>query len=591
MLGKIILLLTLFFASVCQAQLAFTLKLSTKQIGRADQLQAEYEISNAANVEDFKPKDFGDWNVISGPEYSQQSISVNGQTSSSISYIYILSPKKIGIANVPGANIIADGKKLSCADAVVQVSDKQHLAVTQPQQNNMLQLPPIFNEEDLDALAQNNILKPGEKPDEKIRKNIFVKVSANKTTCFVGEPILVTYQLFSALENEAKVNRQPTFSGCSVIEMTDPNEQATMQTINGKTYKVFTIRKVQLIPLQEGELKLDTATVDNNVSFSLPDNPYQMQSYSATLPSNPLSILVKGLPEKNKPENFSGVVGDFNITANVDSTRISAGENNILKIKIEGQGNFSNIYQPIIKWSKNMQNFEGSDNQHVNKNTFPESGDITFQIPFIITHEGVDTIPAISFTFFNPETQTFKTVYTQPVSIVVTHAIPKENLQNSITEGASGDYYFWIIGTVALLAASFFIFLTNKKKYSITATVKNDIKSAAPKETFQQPAFKMKINFDRELEKLQNDNDNRRFFLQAKNILQLALQQKTDSASNSISTLISVLPKYTDNEAVIADAENIYKICNYSLYTPNVSEEEKVLLQARLEILIKKLEI
>ncbi len=585
--------LPLFFsANWLFAQLSFTIKIQDREIGKADVLQVEYAVDNAGSISDFKQPVFTDWNVVSGPEYSQQSISMNGKTESTISYVYMLSPKKTGSLTVPGSTVTANGKKLACNTASVQVSTQQHVASAQ-QQQNIFQFPVVpDNMLQGDDLSQNNILKPGENPSEKIRKNIFVKVVASKTTCFVGEPVLVTYQLFSAMQAQAKMNKSPSFSRCSVIEMTSPDEHENIQNINGKDYKVYTIRKVQIIPLQEGDLKLDTASIDNEVTFSSPDNPYKTQNYTATTVSNSLIIHVMPLPEKNKPADFQGAIGTFHITAKADSSRIALGENNNLQIIIEGEGNFNGVSQPAVQWPKDLQHFDVSDSEHVAKTSFPMTGSRNFNIPFIGTKEGTDTIPAISFTFFDPSIQTYQIIHSKDIVVTITPPLPKsKQFKDIVTEDIANPQYLWLGGLIALIVGFVFI-ITNKKNTRIqdVSLEKNEEIINLEKVKLTE-APKVKTDLVWELNKLQNITDNKEFFMKVKSILNLALQQKLNVSSGTSAILLSALQKQIKNEALRNDAENIYTICDRSLYSPIVSGEEKISLHNQLESVIKRLEV
>src|SRR6201999_3240685 len=94
------------------------------------------------------------------------------------------------------------------------------------------------------------VLKPGENIRDKVRKNLFVKVQVDRNTCYVGEPIVATYKLYSRLNAESRVTKRPSLNGFSVYDMIDPGADAvSVEKLNGKAYTVHTIRKTQLIPL------------------------------------------------------------------------------------------------------------------------------------------------------------------------------------------------------------------------------------------------------------------------------------------------------------------------------------------------------
>ncbi len=211
------------------------------------------------------------------------------------------------------------------------------------------QLPSLINDApDDDTYLSNTVLRPGESAQDKIRSQIFIKTSVSKKNCFVGEPVLVMYQLYTALYCQPKVVKQPSFSGCSLVEMTT-DEPEYMEKENGKMYRVLLVRKVQLTPLQEGELIIPPAVVNNEVGFTSMENPYRLKSYSAAVTSRTDSIHVKALPA-NKPADYSGIAGKFTIAAKADSNTIPQGENNLLKITISGDGNINAIALPILHW-------------------------------------------------------------------------------------------------------------------------------------------------------------------------------------------------------------------------------------------------
>jgi hypothetical protein len=50
--------------------------------------------------------------------------------------------------------------------------------------------------------------------------------------------------------------------------MIDPtDDRVSVEKVNGKNFSVHIIRKVQLIPLQAGEVTLDPVELDNNIYF------------------------------------------------------------------------------------------------------------------------------------------------------------------------------------------------------------------------------------------------------------------------------------------------------------------------------------
>lgn len=463
--------------------------------------------------------------------------------------------------------------------------------VAKAQHTAPVQLPSLIDELQRENYDVNPVLDANETPAEKIRKNIFIKVSANKTSCFVGEPVLVTYELFSGLRSQSKVSKQPAFSGCSVIEMTT-DEPPALQKRGDKLYRIFLIRRVQLIPLQEGSLKLGNALVDNEVTFSSVTNPYQTQDFSATVSSVPLIINVKALPDKNKPSNFSGIIGRFHITSKVDSLTIAKGENNVLQVNIEGEGNFESITAPYIEWPKGTEHFDANDSQHIDKLRFPSHGGVTFNIPFIGTKKGYITIPVISFTYFDAATVNYITVKTKDIHVLVTHALTKtERAKNIVTEDITNRKYLWIVPAIALTVG--FVWIVSSKKNRKHEVNKPGNKKQLPAEDVIQElqaaeagAVKQ-TDFLNELHLLEGVADSQEFFTQTKAILTLALQEKLKLESESETILLNALQQQTKDVTLLASVETIYKVCNRSLYSPIANEEVKTLIHKQLSNIIE----
>ena len=55
------------------------------------------------------------------------------------------------------------------------------------------------------------------------------------------------------------------------------------------------------------------------------------------------------LPEDNRPDDFSGAIGQFDFQASVAPLQVKAGDPLTLKMDIKGSGNFKNLKMPVFK--------------------------------------------------------------------------------------------------------------------------------------------------------------------------------------------------------------------------------------------------
>ena len=427
-----------------------------------------------------------------------------------------------------------------------------------------------------DPYTQSLVLRDGDKPGDIIQNNIFIKIVVSKNTCFVGEPIFVDYLLYAAIRNQSKMNRPPVFTGCSVMEMTNPEEPARLEKIKNKVYKIFSFRKVQLTPLQEGDLIIDTVSLHTEVGFSAPNNPLDVTDYSANIISNIIHVQVKPLPTNDKPMNFSGIIGKFQISANVDSIRISAGENNNLHIVISGQGNLDGITQPTVNWPEGIEHFDGSDSQHIDKSNFPSSGEKLFTIPFIGTKEGSYTIPKISYSFFDPQTQTYVSLESDSIPVNITHALPKhEEMKEIVPEDITNRKYLWIIPAIALTVSFIWIISSRKKTPPAVSTL---LENAIPDNILAQTES---TDFNLALQQLTVIDDNQLFFRTAKKILTKALQEMLHTDIVVEQELIQLMEKKLGFDHGTL-AKDIYAICNLHLYAPVIQDVTKQALLNQL---------
>lgn len=448
-----------------------------------------------------------------------------------------------------------------------------------------MQLPSLFGEiEAQNQYEENAILRRGEDPETKIHKLIFIKTSISKKEAYVGEPILVIYQLYTSVSCHSSVTKQVAFSGCSVIEMTSDEPEQTLKE-KGVLYRVQLIRKVQLIPLQAGDLVVPPATVNNEVSFSTTSDPFVQKQYVSDVSSEPYHIRINALPEP-VPADFSGITGKFTISAKTDSVSIAAGENNRLQVTIAGVGNIEAITEPKVNWPKHCEHFDPTDSQHINRLNFPESGDKTFIFPFIVTKKGTASIPVVSFTYFNTELKKFKTVSTKEIPLLITAATKKTNPALLVTQNLSNGAYLWFVpGIAAIVIVVWLLSNRNKKKAvkHVPPVIKKEVKESDAEEIKTA-----KPDYELILTALSETENNRTFFTNAKTLLVSTLQYHLSPKQDDEMILLNLLNN--KEESLAKDAQQIIAACNQNLYSPEEDNATRTKMIEQLSKLINQLE-
>ncbi len=400
------------------AQVKFYTLLDKNLVGREQAVQLTYVIENAGSVEKFEPPAFPNFLLLQGPVESSGMTVVNGNMSQYTSLLFLLQPKTTGRIAISGAKAQINGKTMRSNKVFLDVQLKNVPNRTNPSTGLNLNLPTEARN-----VEREFYLRPGEDATEKIKKNLFVKAEVNKNTCFVNEPIVATYKLYSRLRSESRVIKRPSYNGFSVYDMIEPDgSTTTTETVDGKTYNVHIIRQSQLFPLQAGTFTLDPVEVENSVRFlraPVDSDPDPFDDYfnsnletieqNITLASKPITITVEPLPAEKQPPGFDGAVGNFTMEAIITSDSLRQGEAAVLQIKIKGKGNLPIINAPQINWPQDIEAFDPTTEEEINRHTIPISGEKIFKYSFTPKKSGPIEIDPILFSFFDPSSKTYKT--------------------------------------------------------------------------------------------------------------------------------------------------------------------------------------
>ena len=514
-----------FFAQTTFAQVKFSVVCPNKKIGKEDVLQIQFKIQNASSVDNITPPAFNNFSIVSGPNQESSESNINGKISQYVALGFSLKANATGTFTIGSATAIADGKTYKTDPINIQVVNG---SVVQSQPNNTQNSSPVpnlnfdFPPAPVTHQFDDYILKPGENVEEKAAKNIFLKLDVTKTSCFVGSPLVATYKLYTRLPSETTITNAPSFDGFSVNDL-DVNSNSSLEKYNGRLYNVYTIRKVELYPLQPGDFTLDPVIATNQITFvksqylnSRGGDLFDMfQNFGSgaipaegqvvkniTLQSAPLVIHVKPLPQESKPGNFRGAVGDFTITATLTKNNFTTDDAGTLKVTITGKGNIQLINAPEIKWPQGIDGYDAKVSDNVDKTKVPMEGSKTFSYPFTISKPGNYTIDSISFPFFDPATATYKTMKTGSFAVKVTKGKGISNnpfanssaRSNAEKNGLISETTEWI-GGIALFCliiyfTIFFLIKKNKKEDDLEKDVKlDDLKNEIdiPKKEFKIP--------------------------------------------------------------------------------------------------------
>jgi hypothetical protein len=125
------------------------------------------------------------------------------------------------------------------------------------------------------------------------------------------------------------------------------------------------------------------------------------------------------LPEKDKPADFGGAVGNFSISSKVDKTNLTTDDVLNFKVTITGSGNLKLIEAPKLSLQNGLSSFDPQITDTITSRTTTISGSKIINYTITPRTAGDYDIPALSFAYFNPQSGTYTTLRTEPVKIHV----------------------------------------------------------------------------------------------------------------------------------------------------------------------------
>ena len=565
------------------AQGLFKTIIPTVPVVAGESFRVQYFVEDASAITDFTTPDFRPFKLVTGPDVYPGEKNHQNNFRQSKNYVFTLVAAMPGKYIIPGAVINSNGKLLKSNEVRIEVILKE----------NAIQL---LNKEQLQV--SEYYLRPGEDVNEKIRQNLFLKVMVDKRSCFVGEPVVATFKLYSRLESKSDIVKNPGFYGFTVYDMIGlGDKQLATEYVNGRPFDVHTIRKVQLYPLQAGRFTIDPMEVKNKVEFSrsivnkkteqkivegvlndeadIPVSGTEM--VETEMSTSPVTIDVKPVPEKSKPATYSGATGRFTIMASLEKSVLARNEEGFLVITISGKGNFIQLEPPSIKWPDGVEGFEPVVNDSTDKTQAPLKGKKQFRYGFVCGNPGNYLLPAISFSFFDPDSNKFKTVFTSALQVSASteeiKTILEEEKKTSIAE-QSEKISRIAVGIVIMLVLGILAYWAFSKKDPAPVIVVAE--KSVPAEEILQGVITLQAAEDKEFYK----ELHLAVWTYFTNHIEL-----TGSARNK-ENLLMILKEKGARKENIDTLSGIFSACEAGMYTnASLKADKEMLLQKTKEVL------
>jgi hypothetical protein len=384
------------------------------------------------------------FSVIMGPNMGSEYKFINGKKSISRSISWTIIAKKPGQIKIPRLEVVLDGKQYLTEELTMNVSKKE---------------------------------------TDTIATDMFLKIEVTDSDVKIGEQVIVTYTFFTRIASKVLSTEFPKYKDFWVEKLFDPaGKQIKPEAwndieINGYKYKSIKIYEVALFPLSEGKfdlnsmiMKIETKEKDPGIRRLFWEDPFfdtfSQRTKARILVSEQKTINVSKLI--NKPRDFTGAVGSFDIMSSVSSDIVENGTPITFYLKLIGEGNLSNIGRPIISFPDDFDIFDGEI--LIERNiTDSVSGAITWEYNLIPRKEGNYIISAISVPFFDTEKESWNLAKSNPIKLNITKsAYIESNSKDSQVIDSKDIRYIKLSDTIwktenssNIYNISFFIILTS----------------------------------------------------------------------------------------------------------------------------------
>ena len=236
----------------------------------------------------------------------------------------------------------------------------------------------------------------------------FIEAEVDNDAPYLGEQITYRSKFYASDPFFIRpIHRPPDFVGFWDPDRTDRREYP--EIIQGNGYSVIEYSAI-VFPTIAGDISIEPSTV--GVPGGILSSSFR--EYASPL----VELRVKPLPS-NEPASFTGAVGKFDIEADLDTDSLAVGESLTLTVKIEGQGNFDTLPDPV--W-QDIPGWRAFENDSVHRSSVQDgviNGTKTFQRVLVPDSAGDFDLPPIEYSYFDPEIEEYVIASTQSVSVRV----------------------------------------------------------------------------------------------------------------------------------------------------------------------------
>ncbi len=385
----ILMLLLAASAAMCSeasAQISFGASVDKKVVALGDTIVLTLTMSGAAQFPEPQLPPLIGFDLLYDRGRSTSVTIVNNVMTSSVSREYVLAPREKGDFVIGAATLRYGGATYHTKPIQVQVvapSELPRRVPTQPE-------------------------------------NLFATLATDREEVFIGEQINLYLRLYTR-GVEMVGNPGTEGPGTEGFVRYGLPSRGFRTTRDGLIYDVEELPLV-LFPIKTGEITISPVYLAGQVKVPLRRRTrsrfpglddlfidrYVAQEYR--IATEPVTVLVKPLPEEGKPEFFTGDVGNYSLEVYTKPSQVKVGEPITVTMRISGSGNLEAVRAPIVSDIESFKTYEPEITTDIVGKEPVFTGQKTFETILVPQRAGRRVIRNVKFSFFDPEKEKYVTL-------------------------------------------------------------------------------------------------------------------------------------------------------------------------------------
>jgi hypothetical protein len=516
---------------------------------------------------------------------SSQFSYINGETKSTVTYNFTLTPRQAGDFTIPPLATDVGGQRLSSSPLSLKV------------------LPPNSPP----AAAVNSGSEVA-----------FMRLTLPEKEVYPGEVLAARLDVYLRDDVQNFGNFQFTgtpANGFTVGKMAQSSKQRVQ--IGNRIYTdiplSLALTTVKTGPVSVGPFTASAVVVLPSANQARDLFPFGIfgggEQRQVSFATDTLNVESLPLPTEGAPPNFNGAVGDYTMTVTAGPTNVAVGDPITVRVQISGHGALDALTLPDQPAWRDFKAYPPTS-KVATSDQLGLQGTKTFEQ--IVTPQNTDVheLPAFSFSFFNPDAKTYRTLTQPPVQLAVhsggttpapmiaatktTNMQPPPPPQDILpikeqlgTLTQAGPPLLMQPGFLAVQSVPVLAWLAAFVWRKRTDSLANN-----PRLRRQRRVAQLVREGLNDLHRLAAENNSDKFFATLFRLLQEQLGERLDCPASSITEAVideRLVPLVTP-ETTLAGLRELFQLCNQARYAPMRTSGELAAVIPQFENAVRELQ-